>query len=162
MFRSVKSGTDHLGSSCRSLPVGVNASTSFNEPRVRRQVKIVRAKWGSSPLPLKPHEGENWLKNLKSTASCDCRSFTGVASPIIVQRRRRLCIRQYDHDGKETAGHALRHSSRAWLGEKGTGPEVQKELMRHSSIVMTVDGYGRGVADCNRMASAVVVSDVLQ
>jgi integrase len=26
--------------------------------------------------------------------------------------------------------HALRHSYRTWLAEKGTGPEVQKELMR--------------------------------
>jgi hypothetical protein len=37
---------------------------------------------------------------------------------------------------KPLGWHALRHSYRTWLGEKGTGPEVQKELMRHSTIAM--------------------------
>jgi len=58
--------------------------------------------------------------------------------------------------------HALRHSYRTWLGEMGTGPEVQKELMRHSTITMTMDGYGRGVPAANREANAKVVSDLLQ
>jgi hypothetical protein len=40
---------------------------------------------------------------------------------------------------------------RAWLGEKGAGPEVKDELMRHSSIGMTMDGYGRGVSEANRV-----------
>jgi integrase len=58
--------------------------------------------------------------------------------------------------------HALRHSYRTWLAEKGTGPEVQKELMRHSTIAMSLDGYGRGVPEANRAANATVVSDLLQ
>jgi hypothetical protein len=44
----------------------------------------------------------------------------------------------------------------------GTGPEVQKELMRRSTITMTMDGYGRGVPAANREANAKVVSDLLQ
>jgi integrase len=58
--------------------------------------------------------------------------------------------------------HALRHSYRTWLAEKGTGPEVQRDLMRHSTIAMSLDGYGRGVPDANRAANATVVSDLLQ
>jgi hypothetical protein len=58
--------------------------------------------------------------------------------------------------------HALRHSYRTWLGEKGTGPEVQRDLMRHSTIAMSLDGYGRGVPEANRAANATVVSDLLQ
>jgi integrase len=58
--------------------------------------------------------------------------------------------------------HALRHSYRTWLAEKGTGPEVQKELMRHSTIAMSLDGYGRGVPEANRAVNATVVSDLLQ
>jgi integrase len=46
--------------------------------------------------------------------------------------------------------HALRHSYRTWLAEVGTGPEVQKERMRHSTIAMTLDGYGRGIPEANR------------
>jgi integrase len=63
---------------------------------------------------------------------------------------------------KPLGWHALRHSYRTWLGEKGTGPEVQKELMRHSTIAMSLDGYGRGVPEANRAANATVVSDLLQ
>jgi integrase len=58
--------------------------------------------------------------------------------------------------------HALRHSYRTWLAEKGTGPEVQKELMRHATISMTMDGYGRGIPEANRAANTSVVSDLLQ
>ena len=58
--------------------------------------------------------------------------------------------------------HALRHSYRTWLAEKGTGPAVQRDLMQHSTIAMLLDGYGRGLPDANRAANATVVSDLLQ
>jgi integrase len=63
---------------------------------------------------------------------------------------------------KPLGWHALRHSYRTWLAEKGTGPEVQKELMRHSTIAMSLDGYGRGIPEANRAANTTVVSDLLQ
>jgi integrase len=43
---------------------------------------------------------------------------------------------------KPLGWHALRHSYRTRLAEKGTGPEVQRDLMRHSTITMSLDGYG--------------------
>ena len=49
--------------------------------------------------------------------------------------------------------HSLRHSYRTWLDEVGTPVSAQKQLMqlmRHSTISMTMDGYGRGVASANR------------
>ena len=58
--------------------------------------------------------------------------------------------------------HALRHSYRTWLAEVGTGPEVQKDLMRHSTIAMTLDGYGRGIPEANRKANYAVVNGLLQ
>jgi hypothetical protein len=39
---------------------------------------------------------------------------------------------------------------------------VQKELMRHATISMTMDGYGRGIPEANRAANTSVVSDLLQ
>jgi len=57
--------------------------------------------------------------------------------------------------------HALRHSYGTWLDEIGTGAMVQKELMRHSSIVMTLDGYGRGVPSANREANSRLVGQLL-
>jgi hypothetical protein len=54
------------------------------------------------------------------------------------------------------------HSYRTWLAETGTGPEVQRDLMRHSAIAMSLDSYGRGVPEANRAANATVVSELLQ
>jgi len=44
----------------------------------------------------------------------------------------------------------------------GTGPMVQKELMRHSTISMTIDGYGGGVPEMNRAANAREVEGLSQ
>jgi integrase len=54
--------------------------------------------------------------------------------------------------------HSLRHGYRTWLDETGAPIRVQRGLMRHSSSTMTMDGYGRGVAKCNREANEKVVS----
>lgn len=40
--------------------------------------------------------------------------------------------------------HTFRHSYRRWLDEAGTPVGLIKELMRHSSITMTMDVYGTG------------------
>ena len=39
---------------------------------------------------------------------------------------------------------------------------AQKELMRHSTIAMTMDGYGRGVPEANREANSRLVKELLQ
>jgi integrase len=57
--------------------------------------------------------------------------------------------------------HSLRHSYRSWLDEVGAPVSVQKELMRHSTIAMTMDGYGRGVASANRDANSRLVGKLL-
>jgi integrase len=38
--------------------------------------------------------------------------------------------------------HTFRHSYRAWLSQIGTSVDVTKQLMRHSTIAMTMDTYG--------------------
>ena len=63
---------------------------------------------------------------------------------------------------KPLGWHALRHSYRTRLAEKKTGPEVQRDLMRHNTITMSLDGYGQGVPDLNREANYAVVGDLLQ
>jgi len=57
--------------------------------------------------------------------------------------------------------HSLRHSYRTWLDETGAPITVQRELMRHSTIAMAMDGYGRGVASANGKANARVVGMLL-
>jgi integrase len=63
--------------------------------------------------------------------------------------------------GARDGFHALRHPYRTWLDEVGSGPMVQKELMRHSTISMTMDGYGRGVPEANRDANSRLVGQLL-
>jgi integrase len=58
--------------------------------------------------------------------------------------------------------HSLRHSYRTWLDETGAPVSVEKELMRHSTIAMTMDGYGRGVPSANRAANAKIVAILLK
>lgn len=43
--------------------------------------------------------------------------------------------------------HSFRHTYRSWLASVGTGLDVQKQLMRHSTITMTMDGYGDVITD---------------
>ncbi len=57
--------------------------------------------------------------------------------------------------------HSLLHRYRTWLEETGAPIFVQKELMRCSTIAMTMDGYGRGVASANRAANSRVVGMLL-
>jgi integrase len=51
-------------------------------------------------------------------------------------------------DAAEAAGighlttHAFRHTHRTWLNATGTPIATQKKLMRHSTIIMTMDTYG--------------------
>jgi integrase len=43
--------------------------------------------------------------------------------------------------------HVLRHSFRSWLDAVGTSIAVQQKMMRHSSVVTTLDIYGDVVTD---------------
>jgi integrase len=43
--------------------------------------------------------------------------------------------------------HSFRHSYRSWLSSLGTSLDVTKQLMRHSTIAMTFDGYGALLGD---------------
>jgi len=42
----------------------------------------------------------------------------------------------------QVSTHTFRHSYRAWLSQIGTSVDVTKQLMRHSTIAMTMDTYG--------------------
>jgi integrase len=38
--------------------------------------------------------------------------------------------------------HTLRHTYRSWMDNNGTPLGIQKDLMRHTDIKMTMNGYG--------------------
>jgi hypothetical protein len=43
--------------------------------------------------------------------------------------------------------HSLRHTTGAWLALQGVHPNVIKTVMRHSTIVLTMDTYGHLLPD---------------
>jgi hypothetical protein len=57
--------------------------------------------------------------------------------------------------------HTLRHTYRAWLGDKGEPLTVQKELMRHASIQTTLNTYGGGMMESMREAHGRVVKQAM-
>jgi integrase len=96
---------------------------------------------------------EDLLSRLKAwkQASHFCESGDWVfASPVNIGRL------PYSYTGtrrilghaSEAAGlghlttHSFRHTYRSWLASVGTRLDVQKQLMRHSTIAMTMDTYG--------------------
>jgi integrase len=54
--------------------------------------------------------------------------------------------------GQELDFHALRHTCGAWLAIKGTNPKVIQQVMRHSSITLTLDTYGHLMPGAERDA----------
>lgn len=53
--------------------------------------------------------------------------------------------------------HDLRHSYRSWLDQTGAPIGVQKDCLRHASIVTTMDKYGAAVMSAKREAHGNVV-----
>ena len=47
-----------------------------------------------------------------------------------------------NHEGKITDFHSLRHTCGAWLAMAGVHPKVVQQVMRHQSIILTMDTYG--------------------
>jgi integrase len=52
--------------------------------------------------------------------------------------------------------HAFRHTYRSWLDAVKTPIAVQQKMMRHASIITTMDVYGDVITDEARTASAKV------
>lgn len=57
--------------------------------------------------------------------------------------------------------HSFRHSFRSWLDAMGAKITVQRELMRHRDIRMTLDTYGRLITDAQKEAGSRVVAFAL-
>ncbi|HKT88468.1 MAG TPA: site-specific integrase [Candidatus Sulfotelmatobacter sp.] len=77
-------------------------------------------------------------------------SYTGV-SRILREAAQRAGI------GHLTT-HAFRHTCRTWLDSKGTPVGIQKRLLRHSSIVTTMDRYGDALTNDMREAHCKIVN----
>jgi hypothetical protein len=59
-----------------------------------------------------------------------------------VAREQSDFLAEKDHDGKLLDFHSLRHTCGAWLAMTGAHPKVVQQVMRHSTITLTMDAYG--------------------
>lgn len=64
--------------------------------------------------------------------------------------------------GEGIGWHTLRHSYRSWLDRTGAPIGVQRDLMRHADIRITMNGYGDSFMDDLRKANDGVVGVILQ
>ena len=58
------------------------------------------------------------------------------------QRQESDFLTQTNHEGETTDFHCLRHTCGAWLAMTGAHPKVVQQVMRHSTITLTMDTYG--------------------
>jgi integrase len=65
--------------------------------------------------------------------------------------------------GIENLGlHSLRHTYRAWMSSVGTSMDVQRKMMRHSSILTTMNVYGDVVTNEMEQVQGKVAGLALQ
>ena len=60
----------------------------------------------------------------------------------LAQREQSDFLAATNHDGEVMDFHCLRHTCGAWLAMTGAHPKVVQQIMRHSSITLTMDTYG--------------------
>ena len=58
---------------------------------------------------------------------------------------------------KRIGWHSLRHSLATWLQASGADVKTTQELMRHSTVKMTMDTYAKGVSERKKDANDKVV-----
>jgi len=63
--------------------------------------------------------------------------------------------------GPEIGWHTFRHTYPSWLDASGAPLKVQQELMRHASIMTTMNVYGKAMPSIKREANSKVVSMAL-
>ena len=71
-----------------------------------------------------------WLKAAKRDAK---ESMRRVESDFLSEK---------NHEGEFLDFHSLRHTCGAWLAMAGAHPKAVQSVMRHSTIVLTMDTYG--------------------
>ena len=97
-----------------------------------------------APVFNLPHE-TNMAKMLRAdltTARNQWLAETSNSPDAHAQRAESDFLLSKNHDEKSIDFHSLRHTCGAWLALTGTQPNVIQQVMRHSSIVLTMDTYG--------------------
>jgi integrase len=59
-----------------------------------------------------------------------------------IRRQQSDFLAEVNHEGETLDFHSLRHTCGAWLSMNGAHPKAVQSVMRHSTIVLTMDTYG--------------------
>lgn len=147
-----------------------------NEVKIQRgivdgRVGPVKTEYRNKPLPLHERVAELMLAVYEASPAREQDDYV-FASPHSAYEKpyHSYRIQQYVIKpaaiacglGEGIGWHTLRHSYRAWLDRTGAPIGVQRDLMRHADIRMTMNGYGDSFMDDLRSANAGVVGVILQ
>ena len=129
----------------------------------------VKTLYSEAPVPLDPAVAElvfEWKRRTQFAADSDwgfASPFTNGRLPYLARgiQQRHLVLAANKVGIPAFGWHTFRHTYRAMLGNTNAPLDVQRDLMRHSSIVTTIDTYGDTVPETVRAANSQVVKLVL-
>jgi len=132
--------------------VTCGAGSTKNRKEARQYIQIdladairqhVASREASQPVFTMPHAAHVSRMILKDIrAARDTWINDAADSAEYGQRAGGSFLAAVDHDGRRLDFHALRHTCGSWLAMAGAHPNAVKAVMRHSTIVLTMDAYG--------------------
>jgi len=129
----------------------------------------VKTIYSEAPVPLDPAVAKlvfEWKRKTQFAATDDwvfASPFMGGRLPYFARGiQQRHLVPAAERAGIPPIGwHTFRHTYRSMLGNTNAPLDVQRDLMRHSSIVTTIDTYGDTVPETVRAVNSQVVKLVL-
>jgi len=106
--------------------------------------QYVATKAPAAPMLPMPHEADV-TEMLRADLADARREWLEAARHDAQEHARRAdsdFLAPVDHEGENLDFHALRHTCGAWLAMSGAHPKAVQAVMRHSTIVLTMDTYG--------------------
>jgi len=106
--------------------------------------QYVATKAPAAPVLPMPHEADV-AEMLRADLADARREWLKAARHDAQERARRAdsdFLAAVNHEGENLDFHALRHTCGAWLAMSGAHPKAVQAVMRHSTIVLTMDTYG--------------------
>lgn len=110
----------------------------------KRLADHVARKAPAAPVFSLP-DGREMADMIREDLAAARRVWIGEAGDNRKERdRRQACdfLAAVNHDDERIDFHALRHTCGAWLAMAGEHPKAIQTIMRHSTIVLTMDTYG--------------------
>ncbi len=144
----------------------INVRRSVREGQVYETPKTTKS---AAPVPLDPAIAElllSWKRKTDFHREEDwvfASPSSGGRLPYMARGVQQRHIRPaMDAQGLEAGmgWHTFRHTYRTLLSSTGAAVEVQRDLMRHASIVTTFDTYGDSLPEPMRVANSAVVKMV--